>query len=55
MNLFLPAFVALNRRIILSLSSCICCDTLTDVILAAHVPSGALFGPLITAPAPDVK
>ena len=54
MNLFLPAFVALNRRIILSLSSCICCDTLTDVILAAHVPSGALFGPLITAPAPDV-
>ena len=41
MNLFLPAFVALNRRIIPSLSSCIRCDTLTDVILAAHVPSEA--------------
>ena len=41
MNLFLPAIVALNRRIIPSLSSCIRCDTLTDVILAAHVPSEA--------------
>ena len=41
MNLFQPVFVALNRRIIPSLSSCIRCDALTDVILAAHVPSGA--------------
>jgi hypothetical protein len=42
MDLFLPAVVALNGRIIPSLSSGIVCDTLTDVILAAHVPSAAV-------------
>ena len=36
------AVVALNGRIIPSLSSCILCDTLTDVILAAHVPSATV-------------
>jgi hypothetical protein len=39
MALFPVAVVALNWWIIPSLSSCIRCDTLTDVILAAHVPS----------------